>query len=149
MRTWFRLGLVVLAVVLGGPRHRCLHCATAVTPEATYGDHLTGNPRECRPVDFCQGFKLEVHCVRRECRQALVARVQENALLMIVFQTEVQKHSRCDWCQALCSSQHQCSRCGTKAYCSQGCLDRDQAAGHHKLCSLNPDPRKVKAKRRE
>ena len=141
----------LLEIILGSLQQNCSECKAAITIEATFGDHPTGSPRERRPVAFCQGFLIQFHCGKKKCREATVSRhglVQFKLIMLLTKTLEAHAGFYCDWCKRLQKKVHRCNRCQTKVYCSQACLDMDWEMVHKKICSRNPDARKIKPKHR-
>ena len=141
----------LLEIILGSLRQNCSECNAAITVEATFGDHPTGSARERRPVAFCQGFLIQFHCGTKKCREATIARhglVQFRLIMLLTKTLEAHAGFYCDWCKRLQKKVHRCKRCQTKVYCSQACLDMDWELVHKKICSRNPDARKIKPKHR-
>ena len=141
----------LLELVLGTLHQKCSSCKAAISVEATFGDHPSGSRRERRPVALCQGFLTEFHCGKKKCREAVVSKqgADQMVLIMLITSTlQAHKGFNCDWCKKLHKKVHRCNICKTKVYCSKACLDMDRKAVHSKICSPNPDPRKVKEKHR-
>ena len=143
----------LLEIILGSLQQNCSECKAPITIEATFGDHPTGSPRERRPVAFCQGFLIQFHCGKKKCREATLGRhgLVQVQLIMLLNKTLAQEHvgSYCDWCQRLLQKKvERCNKCQTKVYCSQTCLNKDWELIHKKICSSNPDGRKIKLKHR-
>jgi len=141
----------LLELVLGKLSQKCSSCKAAITVEATFGDHPSGSRRESRPVAICQGFLLQFHCGKKKCREAVVSKhgAGQMKLIMLITSTlQAHKGFNCAWCSKLHKKVHRCNTCKTKVYCSKACLDMDWKAVHSKICSANPDPRKVKEKHR-
>ena len=141
----------LLKLVLGSLRQRCSSCNVAITVEATFGDHPSGSRRERRPVAMVQGFLLQFHCGKKKCREAAVTKQGVGQLKLIKLITDtLQAHKgfNCDWCKKLHKKVHRCNTCLTKVYCSKACLDEDWKVVHSKICTKDPDPRKVKSKHR-
>ena len=141
----------LLEIILGGLKQKCSACKTDMTVEATFGDHPEGSVRERRPVALCQGFLIQFHCGKKRCREVVVARhknVQTKLIMLLKKTLEAHAGFFCDGCKRLKKKVHRCMKCQTKVYCSQACLDKDWEAVHSKICSSNPDQRKVKPKHR-
>jgi len=140
----------LLGIVLGGIKHSCCICKKEITIESTYGDHPSGSVKERRPVALCQGHVIKYHCGKESCRKAMTQKhTMDNVAIMMPMLKEVKKHqdSRCDWCKTMKKEVHRCSRCLTKHYCSQECLNKDWVKVHSKVCREKPDIRKQKLKK--
>ena len=53
-------------------------------------------------------------------------------------------NGRCDYCWLACKKLHRCSKCKTKQYCGQECLEKDWELIHKELCQKGDIERKKK-----
>ena len=119
---------------------------------STFGDHPAGSIKERRPVSIVQGHVIKYHCGKETCRKAVMQKhAVDNVAIMGTMMEEIKKHqnSRCDWCKTMKKEVHRCSRCLTKHYCSQECLNMDWEKVHKKVCKEKPDIRKLKSQQRK
>jgi len=140
----------LLEIILGSLQQECSVCKTKITIESTFGDHPSGSRKEKRPVAMCQGSIFKFHCGKNRCREDMVSKHTKDQV--VISQTTIKyiqdhKKDRCDWCSTMKRKVHRCSRCLTKVYCSQECLNMDWKKVHKEVCREAPDTRKIKMKR--
>jgi len=140
----------LLDIVLDGLQQECTICKKEIIIVSTFGDHPAGSLKERRPVAIVQGHVIKYHCGKETCRKALMQKhAMDNVAIMGTMMEEIKKHqnSRCDWCKTMKKEVHRCSRCLTKHYCSQECLNLDWEKVHKKVCKEKPDIRKQKLRK--
>jgi len=137
----------LLEIVLGNLQQKCSSCKQSIKIESTFGDHPSGSFKDRKPVAFCQGNIMKYHCGKEKCsKNVAMKHIKDQVALMDYVLKEVKDHKsdRCDWCKTMKKSVHRCSRCLTKVYCSQECLNMDWYKVHKEICKEDSNIRKKK-----
>ena len=98
---------------------------------------------------FMSEYGALVSCQRRACFKKMTKLcAHKYGLLLAAFPVQERSSFKCDQCFLRCEKVHRCTRCWTKVYCSQECLDKDWTEVHQKICMPGKETGKVKADRK-